>query len=312
MPIDPKTIEENLEKRLMQLGWLRNGQQRPQQLHEDNPYAPHSWLSPGEPKFKILNILTGMLLPLLHKKTPTKSASRIPPLFNPASNLGSTLNGGRTVWHALEAHSHQSDIKQLNPETRVLIQYFLYVLKNPYKVGATLYLLQQMYDRTLDTEPSLPKAFWVFACAPLTEDAGEPPRENPWGYSRFWKNHHNAASEWAAFVTLTKTPLVHDSDVLHRFLQQDPVEFEQLTEKFKRFRYRVKIPRTSKDDESGRYLKLDLNEFPPAELAHLKNEGPELGIPNILSSHQWQTVQSYTSKRDSVKEIREKKKAINK
>jgi hypothetical protein len=259
---------------------------------------PHTWLSREDPQFRMIEHLKDMLLPLISKKPRSMPASRTPPQYNPAIEFDSPYEADRKIWYALEDHASEPDVEKLrNSESRALIQHLRHLTTDPHRVGASLYILQHMCDVRRDKEAGLNKAYWLFAWAPLTEDAPFRKREDPKGFGRFWRKHYEKAQEWAAFAVLTQTPLQLRNDSLHQFLKRHPDEFETLTRDFLKFRHHFMNPRSNAEKAAAGYIKRGLPQLPPD--TEESSTQPRAATPDMLSTYQWSILEKYSSDREA-------------
>ncbi len=124
--------------------------------------------------------------------------------------------------------------------------------KWPYKLGASLYVHQQMAARNKVSEPSQGKAQFLVAKAPirnfqpegivpLRPDGGEPSK-----IGDQWRRYFQVAHYWAAFVVWTKSPLICPTDrfaLIDFVARAEPDEFFSNAAAFRRFRVTQPITR---------------------------------------------------------------------
>jgi hypothetical protein len=170
------------------------------------------------------------------------------------------------------------------------------IAKWPYKLGAALYLHQQMVVRRKDKEPSQGKAQWLVAKAPvkpierggripLRPDGGEPGR-----IGDQWPKYFSVAHYWAAFVVWTKAPLDYPVDryaLIDFVCNADPDDFLAQAAAFKKFRVDLPIERT----KLLPLIKMDANRSD----VWLDDIVPtsQLSIPDLLAPYQWDALREY-------------------
>lgn len=198
--------------------------------------------------------------------------------------------------------SYEAEVRRLS-EVGLLMERLILeaneTAKWAYKLGAALYVHQQMVMRKKCEEPSQGKSQWLVANAPLTpalreggikarKDGGEPAR-----IANQWKKYHHVANYWAAFVLWAKTPLSfpQDSFALVDFvLHADPDEFEANANAFAQFRTEVHITRQKAQSfiKKGYERPIDWSEseHPPT---------PQTSIPDLLEPYQWAALDEYVT-----------------
>ncbi|MEC4723286.1 hypothetical protein RY831_29445 [Noviherbaspirillum sp. CPCC 100848] len=259
---------------------------------------------------KMAALLMNMLLPLIPAEAPAVTSppsARKAPAHDALAELAGDVRGQDRLLHALNRYACASGEASLGVYHRVLIQQLAFAARKLHKLGATLYLLQQLYDRRLHPEPGISKAQTLFAIAPLHEDDPLLEREAPDKITAVWRRYSCVASNWAAFVVLTKSPLDYQPELLHDFLQADPVEAERLTEQFAAFRHRFRPVRTHMGKSPTSYIKRGLGKLPPPTQHDPLYTEPALDIPNLLADYQWQALHQYSSTPNAVAKIRAKK-----
>ncbi len=196
--------------------------------------------------------------------------------------------------------SYEAEVRRLSERGLLMERLILEAneaAKWAYKLGAALYIHQQMVVRNKCEEPSQGKSQWLVANAPLTpplregsvkarKDGGEPAR-----IASQWKKYHHAANHWAAFVLWAKTPLSypHDSFPLVDFvLHADFDEFEANANAFAQFRTDVHITRQKAQSfiKKGYERPIDWSEseYPPPS---------QSSIPDLLEPYQWAVLTEY-------------------
>lgn len=170
------------------------------------------------------------------------------------------------------------------------------IAKWPYKLGAALYLHQQMAVREKTTEPSQSKAQWLVANAPIKQVAvnGESQLRPDGGQlARIgdqWNKYYVVAHYWAAFVVWAKTPLNYPVDgyaLIDFVCNADPDEFLAHAAAFRKFRADVPIART----KVMPFMRKDADRLD--EFLDDVVPTPQLSIPDLLDSYQWEALQKY-------------------
>ena len=194
----------------------------------------------------------------------------------------------KTKWGS----SHQAEGQLLNDiQHRDMLEKRITAALNscswPYKVGASLYLFQQMHDKNLTSAPSLNKAQWLLCNCSL--DSHSPltvRREDPRKIGEQWKTYYSVSDYWAAYAVWANSPMKFDSKKFMEFYYHcDYVKFKRLARFFRDFRARVKV-------QKGRvpYLKLGSAKWSAEESLPLANIDE---IPGILSENQWAELKAY-------------------
>ena len=163
---------------------------------------------------------------------------------------------------------------------------------DPYDVGSSLYLYQQMYDRKLSTSPALSRAAWLVKNAPLRKPVPEKPipRAKWQRIQEHWSVHFNDSHFWAALVATTKSPLLFNEDLLFDFVcDVDVDQFKRLSNTFLDFRKRVVPPKVSAKPMS---LKQGLAGLELDPLGLLSSEH----VLNPLEDFQWDALKLYPTR----------------
>lgn len=157
----------------------------------------------------------------------------------------------------------------------------------PYKVGASLYLFQQMHDRHRTSTPSLNKAQWLlFKSAIPAQDAAKVRRGDPRKVGERWKAYYSVSDLWAAYVVWAGAPLQFTESKLIEFYYECELEkFHRTARFFQDFRARVQVPR-------GRipYLKRGAAKWSSKESRPIEDS---MGIPDLLSELEWAELENY-------------------
>lgn len=173
--------------------------------------------------------------------------------------------------------------------------------KWPYKLGAALYLHQQMVVHNKCKEPSQSKALWLAAKAPLKfVDVGNGIELRPDGgdsgkIGDRWASYYSVAHFWAAFVVWTKSPLVFP-DTNHPLLDficsAEVDHFLADAALFRAFREQVKTPRTK---NAFPFIK----QFEEREDDVLSDvvPSPTGSIPDLLENYQWEALEQYATRK---------------
>lgn len=173
------------------------------------------------------------------------------------------------------------------------------IAKWPYKLGAALYIHQQMAVRQRDDEPSQGKAQWLVAKAPiknieqggkllLRPDGGEPSKVGDQ-----WKKYFAVAHFWAAFVLWTKSPLDYPAGrftLIDFICNADPVEFLANAAAFVKFRAAQETTRTKTVPFIRKGIDHDFiedNQIVPTN--------PD-SIPDLLAPYQWSALSQYKTR----------------
>ncbi len=198
-----------------------------------------------------------------------------------------------------EALSYQQEIDTLSrvesPMERLILEADE-AARWAYKLGAALYLHQQMVARSKCAEPSQGKSQWLISNAPLTpapreggikarKDGGEPAR-----IANQWKKYHFVAHYWAAFVVWAKAPLIYPCDrfaLVDFVLNADPDQFFANAAAFEQFRKEVKVTR----QKANSYIKEGLGENISGDIVPT----PQTSIPDLLEPYQWAALTEYTT-----------------
>lgn len=161
----------------------------------------------------------------------------------------------------------------------------------PFKVGASLYIYQQMVHRERSSEPSLGKAQWLLTYAPMAGaklslrnsrgDAGQ--------IGKQWKHYFTVAHYWAAFVVLNRNPLAYETTAPLQFIcNADAKQFLSLASTFFHFRKTVNVKLTRRKGQSLPYIKQGLyGDFDEGD-AKSPND-----VPDLLSDYQWSALDLY-------------------
>lgn len=166
--------------------------------------------------------------------------------------------------------------------------------RSPFKVGASLYIYQQMCDGKFASDASLSKAQWLLTAAPLTTDESTVRKDggSPDEIGKQWKHYFAVAHYWAAFVVLSGTPLQYqDAAPLNFICNIDSTEFLNLAAAFFDFRRRVEVPFARRKGQEIPYIKQGIATIPD----NLK-EVPLMSIqdiPDLLAGYQWDMLQQY-------------------
>lgn len=163
---------------------------------------------------------------------------------------------------------------------------------DPYDVGSSLYLYQQMYDRKLSTSPALSRAAWLVKNAPLRKPVPEKPipRAKWQCIQEHWSVHFNDSHFWAALVATMKSPLLFNENLLFDFVcDVDVDQFKRLSNTFLDFRKRVAIPKVSAKPMS---LKRGLAGLELDPIGLLSSED----VLNPLEDFQWDALKKYPTK----------------
>lgn len=163
-----------------------------------------------------------------------------------------------------------------------------------FDVGSSLYLYQQMYDRQLDEYPTLSKAAWLVKNAPIRKPVSDKhiPRGKWERIQEQWKDHFDHSHYWAAIVTLTRSPLQYNENLLLNLIcAPDVDQLHRVAMTFLEFRQRVTPPKFSV--KKPMYLK---QRVPKAEICRTERVAP-LDIPNLLETFQWQALSHYSPKK---------------
>jgi hypothetical protein len=111
-----------------------------------------------------------------------------------------------------------------------------------FKVGASLYVLEQMHNRYHSPSPSLNKAQWLLCNMP-TDPASTllKPRGDPRKIGGQWRFYHLVSDLWAAFVVWHGSLLNYElGDLVRFYLEGDPEYIYRLARYFNDFRCQLK------------------------------------------------------------------------
>lgn len=269
---------------------------------------------------KNIRTLSGILGYMLYPPSPFRSDSRLeggrirhmsPPAV-PMQKGQYPCNADERLWRALEMYcrSHRKNqhlslaqerenLNLIGAHSQQLILESCEIAKWPYKLGAALYLHQQMAVRQKDCEPSQGKAQWLVANAPvkriyvegiaqLRSGGGEPSK-----IGDQWNKYFAVAHYWAAFVVWAKAPLDYSTDsyaLIDFVCNADPDDFFANAAAFRKFRAEQPTTRTKTLPFIKQGIDFDsiLDEKVPTS--------PFL-IPDLLAPYQWAALKEYKTRK---------------
>ena len=188
------------------------------------------------------------------------------------------------------------NLLNLSAEHQDLINKACQLAKWPYKLGAALYLHQQMVAKLRHKEPSQGKAQWLVTNAPIKERLVEgviplrPDGGKPTEIAKLWKRYYSVADFWAAFVVWARTPLDFPTDrfVLLDFISNADIDvFLGNAALFRKFRAELKITRTKKTPLINQFGARD------EEILDGVAPSPDESIPDLLDKYQWAALERY-------------------
>jgi hypothetical protein len=204
---------------------------------------------------------------------------------------------GTNPWDTLPSRNQTETHAYFGHAVMDIIKDGLKRASEAFDVGASLYLYQQMHDRQLDEHPTLSKAAWLVKNAPIRKPASDKhiPR-GKWGrIQEHWKDHFDYSHYWAAIVTLTKSPLqFNDNLLLALVCDPDLDQLYRLAQTFLEFRQRVTPPRFSATKPMYLKQRLPMWEIDPAERVD------PLDIPNLLEDFQWEALSRYSPSKHTI------------
>lgn len=237
---------------------------------------------------------------------------RTPPSGEPIRKREYPWNAGEQLVLALERYFYvyrKSQILTRDEETQLLndaspgmaaiILDSCETAKWPFKLGAALYLHQQMAVRHKDSEPSQGKALWLVTKAPVSPIKREgnihlrPDGGDPSKIGDQWKHYYSVAHYWAAFVVWAKSPLNYPTDrfaLIDFVASVNPNEFLKNAAAFKKFRADQPISAS----KANPFIKQGLDEE-DSTLDDVVPTDPLL-IPDPLYDYQWAALKDYKTR----------------
>lgn len=170
------------------------------------------------------------------------------------------------------------------------------------KVGASLYIYQQMYDLKVHDSPSQSKAQWL---VPRLSYADRPFNQMPKmttekKIGEHWRDFYDISHVWAAFAASGTAPFLSDKETMTEFIRTvDASRFMRLAATFYAFRKRVKLHSSLTKKSALPYIKHELEgwnaflgDFEPLETSE---------IPNLLTDNHWALLAHYDSGSKNIK-----------
>ncbi len=260
------------------------------------PEGPYRWKS-----FRLER--KGYLFQLCHPSEAPKSG-------------GYPCNSDFYVYHALQSYclnfrneslsiaEEKFNLLNLTLEDQYLINEACELTKWPYKLGAALYIEQQMVAQKKCKEPSQGKAQWLVAKAPITPtkvgdaiplrpDGGEPSK-----IGNQWKKYRSVAHFWAAFVVWAEKPLGLPNDrflLLDFICNADVDKFLSNAALFRKFRADVEVSRTKKTALIKQFGGQGDKARDDEVLEGIVPSPPD-SIPDFLDHYQWAALEQYKTR----------------
>lgn len=173
-------------------------------------------------------------------------------------------------------------------------------IKWPNKVGASLYIYQQLYNQHPTGQPSLSKSQWLVENAPLMtgESSDVEQRGNHRKIGEKWALHFHVADFWAAFVALSGNPFIVPNNALERFLLHADVRvLLRLARTFLNFREELSTKPHARRHREAKHIFRALSNCPASDaLRDISPVAPE-GVPHLVQQYQWAALVQYSSSR---------------